>query len=119
LYLWFVLEVGAQDPWIELQRQHIAADQDRKDNKYFEHCFTRRSVLIVPQEAVPRIGERGRSGAIIKDQVALEPPRLRLAQSAFRGTSRTCSNLLPEVILRQLIQRPGNRHTGAIGQVQV
>jgi hypothetical protein len=39
-YLWFVLASGASHPWIELQRQQIAADHDRQNHNYFRHGVT-------------------------------------------------------------------------------
>jgi hypothetical protein len=38
--LWFVLASRASHPRIELQRQQIAADQDRKNKNYFRHGVT-------------------------------------------------------------------------------
>jgi hypothetical protein len=40
LDLWFVLASRTCHPWIELQRHHVAGDQDRKNNKYFRHGVT-------------------------------------------------------------------------------
>src|SRR5687768_12927751 len=50
-YLWRVLASGAFHPWIEFQRQHIAADQDRKNQNHIRHsvipsvCPERRLML--------------------------------------------------------------------------